>query len=148
MLLKLICSVCRASTAYTDNAHKRLLEATNGEKGFYVNANNPKDLNLEDELVATLNSLEHVYQHVSKLPRELDFELNHHRHSNQKHRSSITSVGSSVGGGEDEATEVETVERLNETVNEALDVIDVVVYSCLETLQVKEALYLYTRVSI
>ena len=38
-------TICLASTSYTDLVHKNLLEATNGEKGFYEEKSKTLKLN-------------------------------------------------------------------------------------------------------
>ncbi len=58
-------TICASAVLFTDLAHKRLLEATKGEKGFYAEG---KSTQFVDDVVMTLNNLEQVFQTVSRLP--------------------------------------------------------------------------------
>ncbi len=133
VLLQLVKAVCKCSTIYAECANAKLAQQTKGNY-YEINNKNRFELHLNDDMVATLNSVEHVYQHVSRMPRELGFEANHRHHHHQalgRRRRSSVEQHSDNTDYENDNIDIE----LNETVNEALDAIDVIAYGVLETLQ-------------
>ncbi len=96
------------------------------------------------QVVRTLNNLEQVFQTVSRLPYQMGIdanaEANNNNGSDKVPRASTSSSNSACGGsdGGDNNVDNDGGERSPmELVSSALDHLDIVVYTVLETLQGK-----------
>ena len=89
-------------------------------------------------MVSTLNNLEHVLQYISLLPTDLEFEFIATRQSVSSTASETAPGEEASGSNNDLVEELQNEDlALYNTISNALDHMDMVIYTVLETLQTK-----------